>query len=343
MSVLYIKEQGTTLVKRQERLQVVKGQQILLDIPVANVDNISVIGNVQISTQALSMLLKYGIDINYFTFSGKYLGRTGAERSKNVFLRFAQYEMYHDMELRMGFAKQIVRNKVANQINMIRHFRYGESYDWKADVLQMERLSVSLGQKETPNSILGVEGMCSHIYFGAYGKMFKSRIQFRGRNRRPPKDPINVILSLGYTFLTKDVCMALEAESFEMYLGFLHGIRYGRKSLALDMVEEFRQPVVDRMVLYTFNKGMIGEFDFYTQDSRVFLSEEGFGKFCKIYENWMQDKFYSGEESSFRELIRQQAKGLKQAIQKKTEYAPYSASYGNPIKYAERDDHDVCD
>lgn len=298
MSVLYIKEQGTTLVKRKERLQVVKGSQILLDIPVANVDNISIIGNVQISTQALALLFSQGIDVHYFSFSGKYLGRTGAEHSKNIFLRFAQHEVYHDMGMRLKFARQIVKNKVNNQMDLIKKIRFQNSYDWKADVEQMEKVVSTLEHKETPNGILGVEGLCSHIYFGAYGKMFKSKIGFEGRNRRPPKDPVNVLLSLGYTFLTKDVSTALEGEAFEMYLGFLHGIRYGRKSLALDMVEEFRQPVVDRMVLYAFNKRMFSELDFEMQDGGVLLCEDGFKKFCKIYEDWLQDKYYSGGKCS---------------------------------------------
>ena len=196
-------------------------------------------------------------------------------------------------------------------------------YTWKDDVRQMEKTLLSLERKNTPNEILGVEGMCSNIYFGAYGKMFKSKIEFHGRNRRPPRDPVNIILSLGYTFLTKDICTALEAESFEMYLGFLHGIRYGRKSLALDIVEEFRQPVIDRMVRYTFNKGMFSEQDFENSQDMVVLTEEGFGKFCRNYEKWMQDKFYSGEKSSFKELLRRQAKNLKRAVQEKKPYVPY--------------------
>ena len=93
----------------------------------------------------------------------------------------------------------------------------------------MQTLQASLVQAETANDILGVEGLCSNLYFGCFGHMFDCRFAFKERNRRPPKDPINVILSLGYTFLTREVCTVLEAESFEVYLGFLNGIRYGKR------------------------------------------------------------------------------------------------------------------
>lgn len=144
------------------------------------------------------------------------------------------------------------------------------------------------------------------------------------RNRRPPRDPINVIISLGYTFLTKEICSALEAESFEPYLGFLHGIRYGRKSLALDIVEEFRQPVIDRMALKMFNKRMLSKYDFENGEDRVILNTDGFRKFCTEYEKWMTGKGSGEDASGFRRIIRRQVGSLKQFIQKGTLYVPFS-------------------
>lgn len=132
------------------------------------------------------------------------------------------------------------------------------------------------------------------------------------------------IVSLGYTFLTKEVSAALEAESFEMYLGFLHGIRYGRKSLPLDLVEEFRQPIVDRLTLRLFNKRIINEFDFETQGENILLNEEGFQKFCREYEQWMTRKEYCREGMAFRSHLKKQAAELKHAVLKKELYRPFS-------------------
>lgn len=324
MPAIYIREQGTMLVKRGERIAVMKNSRTLLEIPLANVDNIAVIGNIQVTTQVLLMLMEQGGDISYFTYSGKYVGHAAADMSKNIFLRFAQYELYHDMDRRLQLAKTIVRNKVENQIALIESFRWNGEYDWYPDVKRMRELLKSLEGKKTSNEILGVEGMCSNIYFGTFGHMFKCRIRFEGRNRRPPRDPINVILSLAYTFLTKEICAAMDAESFEMYLGFLHGIRYGRKSLALDIIEEFRQPVVDRMVIRMFNKGMITEFDFDDEGDQILLNKDGFSSFCSYYEKWMHDKSFNNGQSSFNDVIRLQIAQLKKSIQRHEDYVPFA-------------------
>lgn len=333
MAVLYMKEQGAYLKKCGQRLKIEKGAKALLEIPVEQIENIAVIGNIQITTQALHLILEKGIDLSYFSYSGKYLGHTAAETSKNIFLRFSQYELYQNPQRRMEFARQIVENKVHNQMKLLAAYRWdGLEYDWKKDYKKMGDIVKTLGTKQTSNELMGVEGICSNIYFNAYGQMFRSKCKFNGRSRRPPKDPVNVIISLGYTFLTKEVSSALEAESFEMYLGFLHGIRYGRKSLPLDLVEEFRQPVIDRFALKMFNKRILNEFDFDDCQDLITLNEEGFKKFCQEYERWMTRKENSQGSSSFRSLIKRQAAVLKRAVLRKEVYQPFA--WGN---------EDVCD
>lgn len=325
MAVLYVKEQGAYIQKQGERLIVTKKKNTLLDIPIIQVENVSVIGNVQITTQAMHMMMEQGIDISYFTYSGKYIGHASADSSKNIFLRFEQYQIYLDLERRLQMARKIVDNKIQNQMAIIRNCRFqGTDYDWKADVQQMEKYRLTLPERNTSNEILGVEGICSNIYFRAFGHMLKCDISFHGRNRRPPRDPVNVIISLAYTLLTKEMCGLLEAESLEPYLGFLHGIRYGRKSLALDMIEEFRQPAIDRLVILLFNKGMIGKYDFeFTEEGSVLLSEEGFHKFCTEYERWMTGKNSLSGEHSFRGCMKNQIAGLKRTICKGEVYRPY--------------------
>ena len=325
MSVLYVKEQGAIIQKCGERLVITKKGQTLLDIPIIKVENVSIIGNVQITTQALHMLMTQGIDVSYFSYSGKYLGHTAAESSKNVFLRFEQHNFFLDEERRLEMAKKIVSNKIQNQESIIQNYRWNdEEHDWKADVEQMEKHRNSLKSAKTFNEILGVEGICSNIYFGAFACMMKGDYEFHSRNRRPPKDPVNVILSLGYTFLTREMCNALDSESFETYIGFLHGIRYGRKSLALDIIEEFRQPIIDRLTLLLFNKRMLGKYDFdFQEEGGVSLNEEGFKKFCAEYEKWMTGR-NSIAGDNYRKRIQEQVSLLKKSICKNEEYHPYN-------------------
>ena len=334
MSVLYLKEQGAYVQKSGDRIMVTKSGQTLLDIPVFQVDNIAVIGNIQVTTQALHMLMQNGVDVSYFTRSGKYLGATAAESAKNIFLRFEQYKCFMDEQRRMEIARVIVDGKIQNQIRLISNHKWSSSeYNWHADVEKMETIRRTISERKDSQELMGTEGVCSQIYFGVFSKMVscdfrKESYEFRGRNRRPPRDPVNVILSLAYTFLTREVCSMLEAESFEPYLGFLHGIRYGRKSLALDLVEEFRQPVVDRFVLMVFNKHMISMYDFEdTEEGRVVLSEEGYKKFCHEYERWMSGRIRTGNESSFRTSMKNQIAAFRRTIQSGEKYVPFAPDY----------------
>ncbi len=324
MAVIYVREQGAYVRKVDKRIVIEKNCAKLAEIPVREITNLSVLGNVQISTQALQLLIWEGIDVSYFTYSGKYIGQVVSGTSKNVFLRMAQYEMYRDNANRLQIARRIVENKIRNQIAVIKGFNWnGIDYDYSKEVKILSSQIEALQFKCTSNQIMGVEGNCSAIYFGVFGYMFKCRLKFDKRSRRPPKDPINIILSLAYTLLTKEVICSLESESFETYMGFLHGIKYGRQSLALDIVEEFRQPVVDRLVLYIFNKQILSELDFEKRDERIELTESAFKKFCKEYEKWMNKPVSSRDGRNFRTIIHNQVSILKRAIKENTEYIPF--------------------
>ena len=324
MAALYVREQGAMLIKSGERICISKGGKILIERPAGSIDNIAIFGGVQISSQALSMLLEKGIDISYFSYQGKYLGHTASDTSKNIFLRMQQYDCYEDMEYRNETARIIVANKIENQMAVIKGWRWDADFDWKADVEAMNRHKKSLEGKNAQMEFMGVEGICSNIYFHSYAQMFSCEFKFEKRSRRPPKNPINVLLSLGYTLLTKEVTNALAAQSFETYLGFLHGIRYGRQSLALDIVEEFRQPVIDRLVLKIFNKGMVSKYDFdIPEEGVVILNEDGFRRFCTAYEKWMNGTDTSSGDTGFRIRIREQTDKLRAAIQQKGIYEPY--------------------
>lgn len=329
MAVIYIKEQGAVVQKKGGRIAVSKNAQPLMEFPVSNINGIALMGNVQVTAQALHFLMQQGIDISHYTYGGQYLGQTAAESSKNIFLRLSQYELYNNETRRLEMAAAIVANKISNQLCVISRHRWEEYPEWKKDAEQIRKLQEKISTAETTNELLGIEGMCSNIYFRTFGRMFCCDFEFHGRNRRPPRDPINVIISLGYTFLTKEICSALEAESFEPYLGFLHGIRYGRKSLALDIVEEFRQPVIDRMALKMFNKRMLSKYDFENGEDRVILNTDGFRKFCTEYEKWMTGKGSGEDGSGFRRIIRRQVGSLKQCIQKGTLYVPFSLEAEN--------------
>ena len=324
MAVIYIKEQGATVKKMNNRIIVEKNRVKIADIPVNSVTDISIMGNVQVTTQALHMLMEKGIDINYFTYSGKFLGQLGADSSKNIFLRFEQYARYQDLEARLKIARTIVANKIDNQIEVIRYFNWKDiDYDYQNDIKSIQEIKSSLFDKTTSNEIMGVEGSSSQIYYRSFGKMFRGDIRFEKRTRRPPRDPINVILSLGYTLLTKEIEASLESNVFEEYLGCLGGGRDRCKSLALDIVEEFRQPVIDRLVVRLFNLSSLNQFDFEQIDDQIILTEDGFQKLCCNYEKWMNKPSHNKDSRSFRQIIKSQTDLLKKSIREKKDYTPY--------------------
>ena len=126
MSVIYVKEQGSYIKKMDKRIIVEKGGKVLADIPINSITNLSVLGNVQVTTQVLQMMMQEGIDISFFTYSGKYIGQIAAESSKNIFLRFSQYKRYENIEERLKLARAIVSNKIKNQITVL------QSFNWRA-------------------------------------------------------------------------------------------------------------------------------------------------------------------------------------------------------------------
>ncbi len=332
MAVVYVREQGACVHKSYLQMVIQKGSRELKRVPLSYVEQLVLFGNVQITTQLMQYLLEQGIEIHYFTFGGKYLGCSKGEHSKNIFLRCGQFEICNDMEKKVKIAKILIEGKIENQIAVIRHYRWNSAleYDWNADVVSLEHQLQLLGEKETIAEVMGIEGLASQIYFKSYGQMFKSELKFNGRNRRPPRDPVNSVLSLTYTFLTRDMCSILDSQSFETYLGFLHGIRYGRKSLALDMIEVFRQPVADRLVLRLFNKQILSKYDFQDEDMEgIYLNQDGFQKFCYEYEKWMSSK---NESDSYRMLMRRQVQGLKNMIQYGTVFEAWKWKQGGGIE-----------
>jgi CRISPR-associated protein Cas1 len=168
---------------------------------------------------------------------------------------------------------------------------------------------------------MGIEGAISAEYFKAFRKILKTELEFEKRTRRPAKDPVNALLNLGYTFLTNEISSLLESMSFETCLGFLHGVQYGRKSLALDMVEEFRQPVIDKFILNILNKKVFKKVDFEETDKGFILSEDAFGKFCIEYQRYITKRDKDG--MNFEEVFKNQINLLKESIMKNKVYKPY--------------------
>ncbi|MCL0098500.1 CRISPR-associated endonuclease Cas1 [Dehalococcoidia bacterium] len=328
MSTLYLTEQGSKLRKTSKRLVVEKDSTTLLEVPAHQVDRVLIFGAVQMSTQAIGFLLDSGIEVSFLSMNGRLKGRLVPAESKNVFLRLAQYERSKNEEFKLWIARSIVEAKIRNQRTLV--LRYQRNHPEANFSNELRTISDSLSSvrhKKAISAMMGLEGASTGAYFRCYARMVSQGFIFEKRTRHPPLDPVNALLSLGYVLITNELAALVESVGFDPFIGFLHGLRYGRQSLPLDMVEEFRHPVVDGLVLSLINKRSIKETDFHKEISGAFfLNKEAFKKFLTLYEDRMEKPFLdreSGSHTSYRRLFRTQVARMERAVLNKEEYKPF--------------------
>jgi len=329
MGTLYITQQGAVLKKISRRLAVYKGEEKIAEVPVIKVDRVMLFGNVQVTAQTVAFLLDSGIDICYLSSKGRYRGRLVAAESKNVLLRIAQYERYLDDSFQLRISKAIVEAKIKSCLGLIRRYRkHYPELDCSQEISLLDNALSNIESQAQVSSLLGIEGSATAAYFRAFGRMFRREdMSFTTRTRRPPKDPVNALLSFGYTLVTNEILSFLFAVGFDPYIGYFHSLDYGRPSLALDMTEEFRHPVVDRFTLYLVNNSIISSKDFEDRgEEGFFLTQDALKRYFQHYEKRINETFRdesTGENVSYRNLFRGQAYRLVRSIQTGEPYEPY--------------------
>jgi CRISPR-associated protein Cas1 len=328
VAALYLTEQGSKLRKASGRLVVEKNGETLLEIPAYGIDRVLIFGAVQLSTQVISFLLESGIDVSFLSMNGKLKGKLVPVQSMNVFLRLAQYERFRDEEFKLKMAKSIIEAKMMNQRTLI--LRYQKNHpdvDFSGELGVISNSIESLPDQKAIASLMGLEGASSAAYFRCYSRMLSEEFMFVKRTRHPPLDPANALLSLGYVLVTNEISALMESAGFDPFLGFLHSIRYGRRSLPLDLIEEFRHPVVDGLVQTVINTGSIKIDDFHKEENgAVFLNKDSFKKFLASYEERLDKPFKYREEeaeTSYRRLFRMQVENFEKAILNRTDYQPF--------------------
>jgi CRISPR-associated protein Cas1 len=290
-AVLYLQEPGSHVGKRSEHLVVRKDNRELAKVPMHAVRQVCVFGNVQVSTQALETLAANDIPVAYLTGHGRFVGAFVPAVTKNVGLREAQFRAFADPAECLALAKAVVRAKLTNQRALLmRSLRGGGERG--SDELAAQGLSDAIHKLDgaaTPETVLGLEGTGAAWYFGEFGRFLVPRpagegFDFTARNRRPPRDPVNALLSFAYAMLTKDCFSAVCAVGFDPYKGFFHSNRHGKPSLALDLMEEFRPVVADSVVLTLLNNDILTRDDFLTWRGGCLLTETGRKRFFAAYE-----------------------------------------------------------
>lgn len=289
MSTLHVTRDGAVVRRVDERLKVTFEKETLIDIPIIKIDQVVIWGNITITAQTVKSLLERNIEIVYLSNHGRYIGRIQPEFSKNSILRKAQYRASENINTTIAISKSLVYGKLANaRTLLLRAERINENEDEniKEAIERIKIIIRKLKYAESMEEIRGYEGAGTAAYFGVFSNLIKAdEFKFEGREKRPPTDPVNALLSLGYVLLTNDMYSTCNTVGFDPYIGFLHSDRYGKPSLPLDLIEEFRPVIVDSLVLYLINKRIIQINDFDIELGNVYkLKEEAFKKFLQYYE-----------------------------------------------------------
>jgi CRISPR-associated protein Cas1 len=314
---LYVQASGARVGKSGEEFVITPREGPKQTARLGQTSQIAVFGQVQISTQAIAAALGRQIPICYFSFGGWFYGMTSGIWHKNVELRRLQFRAAESPATGLALARAFVATKIRN----CRTFLRRNADDLPVQAIDMlRRLAEDCEGCESTESLLGIEGTAARVYFENLPRLLKRpdddgnlAFDFSGRNRRPPRDPVNALLSLAYSCLAKDFTVILQAVGFDPFLGFYHRPRYGRPALALDLMEELRPLVADSVVLNAINTGVVQRKDFVVRGGAVSLSESGRGRFLHAYERRMDELVTHpvfGYRISYRRVLEVQARLL---------------------------------
>ena len=308
---VYVQAHRAKISKKGEVLEISIGEEKISSARLNEVSQVVILGGAYITAPCLQALMRRQIPVTWHSFGGWFIGHTIGTGHKNVELRTAQYRKSFDDIACLALAKEIVRAKLLNCRTLLR--RNWREADKPLRLLQsMKRDAALVSRTRSLEELLGIEGNGAARYFANLASLLKTNdrnppvFDFTTRNRRPPTDPVNALLSFAYTLLTRAWTVTLSAVGFDPYRGFYHQPRYGRPALALDMMEPFRPLIADSCVIQAINNGEIKPDDFVSIASNVNLTSSGRKRFIGTFERRMSQEITHplfGYRISYRRLL----------------------------------------
>ena len=295
--ILYITEQGATLGKSGDHFIVrTRTGETLGQAPGNKLRQVCIYGYGAMTTQAVHALMDLGVDVAFFSTGGRLKGHLSPLPNANGLLRSAVAKALQSEAVRLAIAREVISTKIHNQrVMLMRNTRpEARTGEFAANVDQMADGARAAAQAPSRQALLGIEGSAARIYFGSFNGMLRPDVHpwfaFDNRNRRPPRDPVNAALSLGYACLCKDMISAVAGVGLDPYLGAMHESRRGQPALALDLMEEFRPIIADSVVLTLVNNAVIGKDDFLVGRQSCNLTDKGRRAFFAAYERRKADE-----------------------------------------------------
>lgn len=329
MPTLYVIEPEARLEKEHGRLLVTKDDEVILSLPLQNVEQVVLVGRCGATTPALHALLGEKVPLFLVSRSGELLGKLSPPAGFNLELRRAQYRRDEEADFCLGVARQFVAAKIHNQAALVKRLSRRRLALPAEKLERLAQAEQSAREASSMESLLGIEGAAANLYFELYQQAFDPIWGFTRRTRRPPRDPVNALLSLGYTFLGTALMAALEIVGLDPYLGYFHQEEYGRPALALDLLEEFRAPVVDSLALWLINGRLLEKEDFENTSEGVLLTQSGLRVFTREFSDRLESTVTPASirrALSYRKLFEVQARRLAKVILgEKPTYQPFLA------------------
>lgn len=327
MGTFYLSEPYCFVRKESERLKIYKDRSLIREVRVQEYSRFFIHESSTLTTDALMLLVEKGIDVVYFS-GNQMVGRFVGSENKNVRLRIAQVETHLSEESSFHIARNIVLAKLKNTRTSLQRFARRRNLELNPVILFLKQsMDLALRAKDL-DELRGIEGIAAKRYFEAFPALIqKSDFSFLGRSRRPAKDPVNAMLNYGYALLKAELTGALQAAGLDPYIGFLHRERYGRESLALDLMEEFRSIMVDNLVVKFINQGRVSLKDFRDDIGEPRLKDHARKHFLQAFDRRRQDEVFHQilqRKMSYREVFHRQALLLAKFIKGETDdYYPF--------------------
>ncbi|MEI0486986.1 CRISPR-associated endonuclease Cas1 [Brachyspira intermedia] len=315
MSILYLTNKYYKLEKKYNTIIVSDKNNNTVSIPIEKINRIIVYGKKAISSQLICELLEKNISMVLFSKYGNFLGILDSQKKVNIKLHKKQFILNNSKDFYLNISKNFIISKIKNSRVLLHKYNNENHIDFVSrSIKELDSYIDKIKHADNREAILGYEGNCAKLYFKCLNHFLPKEFNFSNRNKRPPKDPFNSLLSFGYTLLFYEIYNILLEKGLNPYIGFLHKLRNNHPALVSDLMEEFRSPIIDSIIIRSLRKQIFTaeDFEFSKKTSGVYLKRSSVKKFITIFEN----KMYKKNKRDFRNILLLQSISLLEAIEK---------------------------
>ena len=317
MCVIYLMQEGSKAYKDQGRFVIERRDGTKSSVPLREIESVVLTQHVQVTMQTIFELLRQYTPVFYVDRNGKLVGTLAAEQSSLKALE-RQFTRFHNEKICLAIAKEAVKRKMDAQVSLLKYYKKRNKSETLAlAVKQLDGMRFGVGRVTAMDKLRGFEGIAARHYFSAFGEIITAPgWQWFGRKKHPAPDPVNALLGYGYWFLEREVRVALAGTKLDCRLGFMHANNGRKDSLVYDMMELFRQKIIDRFVLTVINKKILAAEQFYMDDGQCHLTAEGKTKWIVAYEEYMNKPVKEYGDKTPRQLVLDEVKEFVAFIKK---------------------------